>query len=210
MKFNFASKTSCPVLREQKKRKSIAGHSFTELVMVLLIMAVLAVIALPSLLSSRRLFSYYATKQNVVSFLREARQKAMSEQVVITFRYDDYSQSIKLYGGSFGGEGDDKNRQISLVGNGLNSDDLVYDKPSGAPSTLPDGSSMTAVAASEVEVVFQPNGSVIDASRNPSSKALFFYDTNDPEGSACAISVVGAGGRVKLWKYNATTNQYEE
>jgi hypothetical protein len=78
------------------------------------------------------------------------------------------------------------------------------------PSNLPDGISGTALVNNRVEIVFQPDGSVLDGGGNPSSAALFLYNTGMPKATAFAISVIGSGGRVKVWRYNRDANLYVE
>jgi hypothetical protein len=61
-----------------------------------------------------------------------------------------------------------------------------------------------------VNITFQPDGSVIDANGNPVNRALFIYNTQAPTDTAAAISVLGAAGRVKLWRYKSNVNKYVE
>ena len=49
-----------------------------------------------------------------------------------------------------------------------------------------------------------------DASNNPINKALFFYDPKTPNDTAFAVSILGAGGRAKLWRYSSNVNVYVE
>jgi hypothetical protein len=51
---------------------------------------------------------------------------------------------------------------------------------------------------------------VVDASDNPQNRALFFYDAYSPNQTAFAISILGAGGRVKIWRYSEGANLYVE
>ena len=95
-----------------------------------------------------------------------------------------------------------------LAGSGVPAGDIVYGRPSGAPHTLPDGTSLSALNGGQVEVIFQPDGSVVDANGNPSNAALFFYDNKAPAATALAVSVLGAGGRVKTWRYSPNASSY--
>jgi hypothetical protein len=51
---------------------------------------------------------------------------------------------------------------------------------------------------------------VLDAAGNPINKALFFYHSKNPLKTAFAVSVLGAGGRVKVWRYSQGVNKYVE
>jgi hypothetical protein len=59
-------------------------------------------------------------------------------------------------------------------------------------------------------VTFQPDGSVIDLNGNPIGMALFIYNNRAARGTASAISVVGASGRIKIWRYDGNANAYVE
>jgi hypothetical protein len=87
--------------------------------------------------------------------------------------------------------------------------EISYGRPSGVPPTpLPDGANLSALNGGRMEIVFQPDGSVVDASGNPVNAALFFYDNQAPDATAIAVSVLGAGGRVKSWRYSPDASSY--
>lgn len=193
---------------ERKKQK---GFGLIELVIVLLVVSIIVVLALPQIISSRRLFRFSGMQRQVVSTLREARQEALSQRKPITFRYDNATKNIMLWGGSFGSAGNTDNKVVTIDGDGLLPDDLVYGRPNGAPvSALGDGSNLSPLTDGKLEIIFQSDGSVVDANDNPQNKALFFYSPKSPEESAFAVSILGAGGRVKIWQYNKGVNSYVE
>lgn len=159
-----------------KIKKNEKGFSLPELIIVLLILSILVVLALPQVISSRRLFRFTALQRQVASTLVDARQEAMTQRTPITFRYDNVNKNTVIYGGSYGALGDSKNKKAELTDSGLEKDDLVYNRPNGAPgSALADTSNMTPLTGGTVDIKFQPDGSVIDASNNPVNNALFFY-----------------------------------
>lgn len=187
------------------------GIGMIELIVVMIVLAIIVVLALPQIMSSRRLFRFSGFQRQVVTSLREARQEAMSQRAAITFRYDDTNKKIIVYGGSFGTLGNSKNKSWLLATDGLLAGEIIYGRPSGAPTaSLSDTSNLTALSSNAVELVFQPDGSVIDASNNPQNTALFFYNSRHASQTAFAVSVLGAGGRAKLWRYNQTANAYVE
>lgn len=182
-----------------------------ELLIVLFVIAIIVVLALPQIISSRRLFRFSGFQRQVVGSLREARQEAMSQRTAITFRYDDANKKIVVYGGTFGPLGNAKNRTVTVAGEGLQPSELVYGRPSGAPtSALADMATMTTLSSNAVEIVFQADGSVVDGSDIPINKALFFYNSKNPSDTAFAVSVLGAGGRAKVWRYSRGVNAYVE
>lgn len=187
------------------------GFSLPELVVVLLVAAIILVLALPQIISSRRLFRFAGVQRQVSTGLREARQEAMSQRRPITFRYDNSNKRVVTFGGDFGALGDAKNKITTLADSGLDTADLIYGRPPGASvAALADTTNMTALTSGAVEITFQPDGSVLDGSGNPQDRALFFYHDKYRLETAFAVSVLGAGGRIKLWRYSEGANAYIE
>lgn len=194
-----------------KRKKNQSGFSVAELLIVFFIIGIIAVLALPQIMSSRRLFRFAGIQRMVVTALREARQEALSQRTPITLRYNNLNKTISIYGGRMGSIGDSKNRIFQFAGEGLPADEIVYGRPSGASvSALGDGTNLTNLSANVFDITFQTDGSVIDASNNPDNKAFFFYSLQTPAESAFAVSVLGAGGRAKLWRYSPSINAYVE
>lgn len=187
------------------------GVGLIEIIIVLLVLAIILVLALPQLNSSRKLFRYAGMQREMVTLLREARQEAVGQRRAITFTYDDANKSVIFSGGKFGTFGASANRTHALTGGGLQSPELVYGRPSSAPSShLADKTNLTSLTNGKIDITFQSDGSVVDAANNPQNIGMFFYGNSDPDGSAFAVSVLGAGGRVKLWRYVQANNAYVE
>jgi prepilin-type N-terminal cleavage/methylation domain-containing protein len=195
----------------KKKINQEKGFSAVELIIVLLIVSILIVIALPQIMTSRRLLRFSGLQRQISVTLRDARQEAMSQRLPITARYDDVNKRMLVYGGKFGAIGTQNNLIVNFANEGLVTNEIVYGKPAGAPITaLGDGSNVETLVGSRADITFQADGAVVDASNNPQNKALFFYDAKNPTNAAFAISVLGAGGRVKIWKYSSGVNSYVE
>lgn len=192
-------------------KKHQKGFSLPELVVVLLVAAIILVLALPQIISSRRLYRFSGVQRQVSTALRETRQEAMSQRRPLTIRYDNGTKSLVAFGGDFGALGDAKNRLIQLSDAGLEDADIVYGKPPGAPAAaLGDTSNLTTLTGSAIEITFQPDGSVVDGSGNPQNKALFFYHDKYRSDTAFAVSILGAGGRIKIWRFSEGANAYIE
>lgn len=188
------------------------GFSLPELIIVLLVISILVVLSLPQLAASRRMFRFSGMQRQVVATLNEARQEALSQHMAITFRYDDAKKRTVIYGGALGALGDARNRVTEMSGSGLIDADIIYGRPSGAPkSALTDSTNMTALSSSKtMDVTFQSDGSVLDGGNIPQNNALFFYNNKSPQDAAFAVSILGAGGRVKLWRYSKNIKAYIE
>jgi prepilin-type N-terminal cleavage/methylation domain-containing protein len=204
----------------QKSRltRSADGFSFVELLVVIAILLIMLGAAVPQIISTRRLLRFSGLQREVISQLRLTRQLAMSQRQVMRFRYDDNSKQIIIIDNQERGTlanplaNDPNNDRVvkttSLAGSGVPAGEIAYGRPSGAPNSLPDGASMSALGNGQVEIIFQPDGSVVDANGNPSNAALFFYDNKAPAATAIAVSVLGAGGRVKTWRYSPNASSY--
>ena len=178
---------------------------------VMVILLILALVALPQLRSTRNATRWSGMQREVVSELRNARQLAMSQRLPVTARFDNSTKLLTIYGGSFGVAGATTNRTARLARGSLDEADLIYGRPTGAPTApLADATNLTALTANQVEITFQPDGSVLDAGNNPVATGLFFYHARQPNETAFALTVLGFGGRVKLWRYNQGTNSYAE
>ena len=178
---------------------------------MLLVIAIIVVLALPQMIASRRAFSFLGMKRQVATSLNAARQEAMSQRKPIIFHYSNADKKIVVHGGKFGVLGDAKNQTTELAGGGLEAGDMIYGRPAGATTVaLADTSNLTPLVADAVDITFQPDGSVVDAADHPQNNALFLYNRIYPNDMAFAISVLGAGGRVKIWRYNHATNSYVE
>lgn len=187
------------------------GFSLPELVIVLLVAAILLVLALPQIISSTRLFRFSGFQRQVAASLRDARQEAMSQRKPVTFRYQNNNLRIIIYGGDFGSLGDPGNIVHEISGSNLAQNDVKYGRPDGVTTAaLSDGTDLTALDGNAVEITFQPDGSVINSSNTPQNSALFFFHDKHRTDTAFAVSVLGAGGRVKIWRYSKGVNLYVE
>ena len=90
--------------------------------------------------------------------------------------------------------------------------ELTYGIPSGiSNTTLDDGNTLTALSGTGVvNITFQADGTVVDNSGTFRSASLFFYNSQVPTQTASAISILGAAGRVKVWRYSTSASKFAE
>lgn len=213
---------------------SASGNSVIETLVVVAIAAVLGVVAVPQMISARRLMRSAAMPREVVAQLRFAKQQAMSQRQAFTFQYDDSTKQISIIDHNNNGN---TTSSCNVAGTAILADSLypntacsttvvtvplgsgavpAADISIGVPSalsgvsTLDDTTTPTSLTASKLNITFQPDGSVIDVNGNPVNRTLFLYNNRVPTETAVAISVLGAAGRVKVWRYSSSVNKYAE
>jgi type II secretory pathway pseudopilin PulG len=217
-----------------KRFRSESGRSIIETLIVVAISALLASVAVPQLLSARRLMRFNAMPRELASQLRFARQQAMSQRQAVTFQYDDSTKTVRIFDHnntnnantacnmtgravlSMSGFPNTVCTTTSMtipiaVGAGLPPSEVAYGIPSGVSgTTLDDGNTMTALSSSVINITFQSNGTVVDSSGTFLRPTLFFYNTQAPTTTATAISVLGAAGRIKIWRYSPSVSKFTE
>jgi Tfp pilus assembly protein FimT len=220
-------------VRPVPTRAKEAGRSIVETLMVLTIAGIITSVAIPQMISARRLIRASSMAREIASQLRLTRQQAMSQRQAFTFQYDNTTKTVKIF--------DHNNTNNANIGcnmtgqavltasgypntvcttvnvtipiaSGANASELTYGIPSTITNTtLDDGATLTALSGTGlVNITFQPDGTVIDASGNYTTSSLFFYNSQVPAQTASAISVLGAAGRIKVWRYSTSANKFAE
>ncbi len=200
---------------------SCDGHSLIEMLIVVALIGALTSLALPQLISERRLSRAIGMTREIQTQLRWARQLAMSERQAFTFQYDNTTKRIAiidhnsnpgrvmLIDPSYPNTAGSRVVSDMPLADPVYSPEITYGIPAGLPNgALGDGLSMTALTNNRLNVTFQPDGSVIDAAGNPQGRAIFLYNNRAPKATASAISVLGASGRVKIWRYEVNANLF--
>lgn len=207
-------------------RRSCNGHSLVELLLVVALVGAVTSIALPQLLAQRRLSRSIGVTREILTQLRETRQLAMSQRQAFTFQYDNVTKQISiidhndnpgpatLINGSYATTASTQIVSRTLIADPATSAEITYGIPTvppGLPSALGDKIAMTPLDSNnQINITFQPDGSVVDAAGDPEGRAMFIHNIRAPQGTASAISIMGASGRVKIWRYKASANSYAD
>jgi Tfp pilus assembly protein FimT len=222
-------------IEETQSWHSCRGNSVIETLVVVAIAALLGAVAVPQMISARRLMRSAALPREVVAQLRFTKQQAMSQRQAFTFQYNDSTKQIRIIDHNNNGN---PNPACNVAGKDIVGDALYPDTACsvtvltiplgggavpaadisiGVPSslsgvsTLDDTSTPTLLTNGKLNINFQPDGSVIDTNGNPiNNRTLFLYNNRVPTETAVAISVLGAAGRVKVWRYSSSVNKYAE
>jgi prepilin-type N-terminal cleavage/methylation domain-containing protein len=200
---------NCQIKREKFEKQK--GFGLPETLIVVLVISLISVLAFPRVSLWRSAANFSAMEHQLTTALSDARHEAVSQGLPVTFRYDDAAKTVIIYGGNFGALNDVRNQAIDLSEFGLEKDYIAYGFPAGIyAQSLSDATTPTALAGDSVEIVFQPNGSVIDAQGAPLSYALFFYYKKHPKETAFAVSFSSESGSVNVWDYSKNTRSYVE
>ena len=205
-------------------RCSDRGFSAIELVLVVALIGILSALAVPQMVAQRRLLRAAGITREIVSQMRYARQLAMSQRQAVTFQYDNLNKQILIIdhnltgpsvlatGGFPNNAGSAVVSTLPLAAEGLGSSEITYGIPNGLPNgPLDDGVSPSNLTVDNtLNITFQPDGSVVDVNGNPQDQALFIFNNRAPQVTAAAISVVGSAGRIKLWRYDISADQFIE
>jgi Tfp pilus assembly protein FimT len=191
---------------------------------VVAMISVLTAFVLPQLIAARRLSRSLGITREVLTQLRHTRQLAISQRQAFTFQYDNSTKQISIidHNCNTGSTlfidpsypntaGSTVLTAIPLASETQLSSEMIYGIPAGLPNgTLGDGIAMTPLFHNQLNITFQPDGSVIDGTGNPVGRALFLYNNRAARATASAISVLGASGRVRIWRYHPVDHLYAE
>jgi Tfp pilus assembly protein FimT len=212
------------VAGKAKRWHSNSGRSLVELLAVVAIATILTAVAVPQVISARRLIRSSALPREIATQLRYARQQAMSQRQAFTFVYDDSTKKISIIDHQATGyllltapgypntAGSITVLTIPVGGGGLPASEVTFGVPSVITNTtLGDTSTPTALVNNKLTVTFQPNGTVLDTNnKEVNYRTLYFYNNKIPTQTACAVSVLGSAGRIKIWRYTTSASQYLE
>lgn len=210
--------------RKARSWHSHSGRTMVEVLAVVAIATILTAVAVPQIISARRLIRSASLPREIASQLRYARQQAMSQRQAFTFVYNDSTKQISIIDHQTTGTsvlsasgypnttGSVNALTIPVAGGGgLPSSEVTFGVPTGITNTtLGDTSTPTALVANQLTVTFQPDGTVLDANGNATNRTLFFYNNKVPNETAFAISILGTAGRIKIWRYTTSASAYVE
>jgi hypothetical protein len=136
-------------------------------------------------------------------------------RVAFTLQYDDASKELKIIGPIPAGTvaladpaypnnvGSTVRTKTPLAKGGIYATEIQTGIPTGLPGSpsAVDGITGSSLSGGKLNITFQPDGSVIDATNIPVDRALFIYNNTATQATASAITVRGSSGRVKIWRY---------
>lgn len=221
------------IRKSDERWRSETGRTMVETLAVIAIASLLTAMAVPQLLAARRMIRTNGLPREIAAQMRFARQQAMAQRQAFTFQYDDSTKTIKVFdhnnnnnataacnmtGQAVLSQANYPNTSCSttvltvpMATGAIAPADLSYGVPTGiSNTTLDDGSTPTSLSGTVLNITFQTDGSVTDTAGNYVTRGFYFYNNQIPTQSATAISILGAAGRVKIWRYSSSANKYVE
>jgi type II secretory pathway pseudopilin PulG len=205
------------------------------MLLVIGIMAIAAAFSIPQVIGARRLIRSSGVTRELISGLRDARQMAVTRRRAVTFQFDTATQQVNiidhgvnvdgmgvsgisvLTDGSYPNTpGSSVARTVSLTESGLPASEIGFGVPAGVSTQSGKlGDNTTIVAASsltsnKLNITFEPDGTIINTTGTTKDVAFSIYNTVDPHDTAAAVSILGATGRIKAWRYSASVDKFIE
>lgn len=209
------------------------GFSILEMLIVVGIVSIVSAISIPQVIGARRIMRSAGVTNELTSALRDARQMSISRRRAVTFQYDDATKRVNLidHGANTLGlgisgatvlssdnypytPGSSVASTIMLGVGGTTASEMAYGVPSGTPTaakTLPDKTALaTLTTAKTLNITFQPNGTIVGTDGTASDFAFAVYNSVQPHETATAVSILGATGRIKSWRYSESAQKFVE
>jgi Tfp pilus assembly protein FimT len=176
------------------------GYSLAELCIVCGIIAIMAMIAIPSMTNAIRGSDADSAAQLVSQQLAYARSLALGSHQPVLVQFAPETQEIVVAPGTGSVRG-----PFVLPGN-------MQIKQAAIPPATPDNLGANVIGADGVvQMFFLDNGSAVDgpATNNLISGTVFLQHESGEASTGRAITLLGGTGRVHMWRYDIKTNTWK-
>ena len=188
-----------------------SGFSLIELLIVIAIVAVLTGITIFAFAYHKRSYAPDDEATQIVSFFREAHQRALSQRQTQRVTIDRNDLVVRLMDEGLLPGGD----EVEVIRGKLNGAvSMIQPMVKGNLITTPPGPYNYSPAGFEDGVIqfrFRADGSVVDPKGNPISATLFFAPLDMDDRSADlvrAVTLFGPSGSVRAWRYDSSNNNF--
>ena len=188
-----------------------AGFSLIELLIVIAMVVILTTVSVFALRSSKRSYAPDDEANQIVSFFREAHQRALSQRQTQRVTIDRNQLVVRLMDEGLLPGGD----EVEIIRGKLNGT-VAMTQPTVGGTLLPlppaPYNYNTAVFTDGVcQFRFRADGSVVDPAGNSVSATFFFtpLDMNDQSGTLVrSVTLFGPSGSTRAWKYDAANTKF--
>ena len=200
---------------EIRNSKSQSGFSLAELLIVIAIMSILTVISVFALRSSKRSYAPDDEANQIVSFFREAHQRALSQRQTQRVTIDRANKVVRLMDEGLLPGGD----EVEIIRGTLNGTvtmtqpNIPLTSTPMPPPPAPYNYNAAVFDAFQVsQYRFKADGSVTDSVGNSLSATFYFLPvdgTTDPNGNLVrAVTLFGPSGSTRAWKYDTAQAKF--
>jgi len=190
---------------------SEAGFSLIELLIVIAMVVILTTISVFALRSSKRSYATDDEANQIVSFFREAHQRAISQRQTQRVTIDRVNLVVRLMDEGLLPGGD----EVEIIRGKLNGT-VAMTQPTIGGTLLPlppapYNYNSAVFTASVAQFRFRADGSVVDPLGNSVSATFFFtpLDMNDQSGNLVrVVTLFGPSGSTRAWKYDAANTRF--
>jgi prepilin-type N-terminal cleavage/methylation domain-containing protein len=188
-----------------------AGFSLIELLIVIAMVVILTTVSVFALRSSKRSYAPDDEANQIVSFFREAHQRALSQRQTQRVTIDRNQLVVRLMDEGLLPGGD----EVEIIRGKLNGT-VAMTQPTVGGTLLPlppaPYNYNTAVFTDGVcQFRFRADGSVVDPAGNSVSATFFFtpLDMNDQSQTLVrSVTLFGPSGSTRAWKYDAANTKF--
>jgi Tfp pilus assembly protein FimT len=183
-----------------KTNNSQCGYSLVELCIVCGVIAIMALIAIPSMHNAIRGSDADSAAQLVSQQLAYARSLALGSHQPVIVEFDPGTQELVVARGTGSARG-----PFVLPGH-------MQIRGTAIPPATPDNLGANVIGAGGVvQIFFLDNGSAVDspATNNLISGTVFLKHENDDASTGRAITLLGGTGRVHIWRYDTNTSNWK-
>jgi prepilin-type N-terminal cleavage/methylation domain-containing protein len=188
-----------------------AGFSMIELLIVIAMVVILTAISFLALRPAKRSYAPDDEATQIVSFLREAHQRALSQRQTQRVTIDRNDLVVRLTDEGLLPGGD----EVEIIRGKLNGTvAMIQPTVNGTLIPTPPGPYNYTPAAFDdgiCQLRFRSDGSVFDSAGNPISATFFFIplDMNDEAaGLVRAVTLFGPSGSVRSWRYDSQNENF--
>jgi prepilin-type N-terminal cleavage/methylation domain-containing protein len=200
-----------------KVSRSQCGFSVVEMLVVIAMSTILLAVAVFAFTPSKKLYKAEDAAAQVVNFMRDAYQRAITQRQAMMLIIDRNNSRIQIVDQGRFPSGDEAMVRRDAL---MDLSEVRIERPSVAgvavgPPPSPYNYSAAGFNQDNVwSAVFLSDGSVVDSSATPAplSVTLYFWPTNpssttepkDPR-EICAVTMFGPSGSIRYWRYNGSS-----
>ncbi len=183
------------------------GYSLIELLIAVVVMITMTAAAVFTLVPQRRAYGTEDAAGQVVNFLRDAYQRAISQRQTMKVQIDRTNMLIKIIDENTLPVGDEVEVRRAKLNNEISVNQPTVSSSLLNPPAAPYNYPVAVYTSNLWEARFRSDGSVVDTAGNTLSATVFFSLVNMKTSDTNlirAVTVFGPSGSIRFWRYTGT------